>query len=302
MKRVAVSRDEVCVPAFRRKPVISSSPVWPHSVLFELHRLPPMRQPAAIGISHGLVINLDHPLEVTWKKGSSAKAVLFPRGGLCLGSPNTEIPEFSWTSPVLIAVVHVSPELFAGATPPELGCALATVDLPILSLVQSMRTELEQGAPHGAMGGESLGHRLAIYLQQHYGRTGNTKRNWGGLGSRRIRLLTEHIREHQGNPLTLSELAGITDLSVFHFARSFRKEFGVSPCRFLQDLRIRRAKELLRRTSVDQKEISRQLGFSNASHFVRVFKANTGETPGQYRKQRRASVGVEGFLGRDESR
>jgi AraC family transcriptional regulator len=179
---------------------------------------------------------------------------------------------------------------------------MATVDMPVLSLVQSMRAELEQGALHNAIFGESLGHSLALYLQRRYSRTGNLEKRWGGLGSRRLRLLTEYLREPQANPLTLSKLAAITGLSVFHFAHSFRKDFGVSPYQFLQDLRVGRAKELLCRTSVDQKEISRQLGFASASHFVRVFKANTGETPGQYRKQRRASVGVKDFFGLNKSR
>jgi AraC-like DNA-binding protein len=261
-----------------------------------------MRQPASICVGHGLVINLGHPLEVAWKKQSLARRVLFPRGGLCIGSPDTEIPEFSWTRPALTAVVHVSSELFGGATLPELRCEMATVDLQVLSLVQSMRTELEQGAPGSALYGEFLGHRLALYFQQRYGRVGNAEKRQGGLGSRRIRLLTEYIREHPSNSLTLSELAGVAGLSIFHFARNFRKEFGVSPHRFLQDLRIGWAKELLSRTSVDLAEISRRLGFSNASHFVRVFKATTGETPGHYRRRMRASSGAKGCLVRDESR
>jgi AraC-like DNA-binding protein len=68
--------------------------------------------------------------------------------------------------------------------------------------------------------------------------------------------------------------------------RHFRKQFGTTPARFANQLRIAEAKRHLRQGDEPLEELSFRLGFADASHFSRVFRKNTGESPAEYRRRR----------------
>ena len=62
----------------------------------------------------------------------------------------------------------------------------------------------------------------------------------------------------------------------------FKKEFGISPKKYQNHVKIERAKDMLYEGSVTQ--VAMRLGFVNISHFIRLFKAEYGLTPKQYLK------------------
>ena len=66
--------------------------------------------------------------------------------------------------------------------------------------------------------------------------------------------------------------------------RQFKAHFGVSPAQYLNNLRINRAKELLRTTALPIYEICEQIGVENASYLIKLFRAHEGMTPYAYRK------------------
>jgi AraC-like DNA-binding protein len=75
----------------------------------------------------------------------------------------------------------------------------------------------------------------------------------------------------------------------FHFdylARCLKKYTGMSPLQYVHDLQIRRAKSLLENSELSVFEIGRQVGIDNANYFIRLFRKQTGITPGQYRSAR----------------
>ena len=96
------------------------------------------------------------------------------------------------------------------------------------------------------------------------------------------RVLT-YIDDHLGQPLRLTDLAGLVRMSPFHFARVFKAETGEAPAQFLRRRRIERALELLRDTRLSIAEIAYQTGFSSQSHLTNRIRAATGSTPGQIR-------------------
>lgn len=101
-----------------------------------------------------------------------------------------------------------------------------------------------------------------------------------------IEELVRELRENvQRRIPSLDEMAHQLGFSTSHFRALFKKHVGVSPGRFLKDLRTLEAKRCLQETVLPIKEISDRLGFANLSHFYRAFKTEVGATPSQYRKQ-----------------
>ncbi|MBL8995083.1 MAG: helix-turn-helix transcriptional regulator [Spirochaetia bacterium] len=70
---------------------------------------------------------------------------------------------------------------------------------------------------------------------------------------------------------------------------AFRKEFGLSPLRYLIQKRIEEAKRLLAASSDPIREVARQTGFEDEFYFSRVFKKETGLSPRAFRKNGGAS-------------
>jgi AraC family transcriptional regulator len=84
--------------------------------------------------------------------------------------------------------------------------------------------------------------------------------------------------------IDLPAIAGATGLSPSHFARRFRVTTGKAPHQYLTQLRIERARRLLRETDTDIVEVAFACGFANQEHMTRLFKQHCGTTPAAYRK------------------
>ena len=84
--------------------------------------------------------------------------------------------------------------------------------------------------------------------------------------------------------MSLAELAGVVQLSVFHFTRKFRAEFGCPPHAYVMRKRIERAKAQLAKRDIPLKVVAANSGFSDQSHMTRLFQRLLGVTPAAYRK------------------
>lgn len=79
--------------------------------------------------------------------------------------------------------------------------------------------------------------------------------------------------------LPISTYAGASHISLSRFRELFQKQFGMSPVKYRNKLRIERAKELLDAGDMTVSEVSYASGFENISYFYRCFKKETGEMP-----------------------
>jgi AraC family transcriptional regulator len=109
----------------------------------------------------------------------------------------------------------------------------------------------------------------------------------GGLAPWQKRKATEFLSDNLANNVRLCQVAKECELSVSHFARSFKETFGVSAYRWLIQQRLNRAQHFLLNTSLPLVDIAIQSGFPDQPSFTRVFKRNLGVSPGRWRKQRR---------------
>jgi AraC family transcriptional regulator len=106
----------------------------------------------------------------------------------------------------------------------------------------------------------------------------------GGLAPWQARRAAEMIRESIDGNIHLSDMARECGLSVSHFARAFRKSFGMSPYRWLLERRVDRAKALLATSDLPIADIALQSGFSDQAAFTRAFARLVGDSPGRWRR------------------
>lgn len=97
--------------------------------------------------------------------------------------------------------------------------------------------------------------------------------------------ILEYFRSNYASPITEQELAALVHLSVNYMHRLFYKDMGVPPIHYLNLVRIRRAKNLLKETNLPISTIAEHVGFSSGNYFSRLFqKYNHNISPSEYRK------------------
>ena len=101
-----------------------------------------------------------------------------------------------------------------------------------------------------------------------------------------VKLLDEYIAqqaEKDGLP-TVAYFADKCCYSSKYFGELVKTETGRTAKDFINDRVLRRAKQLLDDDAFSITQVSQQLGFEYPQHFVRFFKARTGQTPSEYRR------------------
>ncbi len=91
----------------------------------------------------------------------------------------------------------------------------------------------------------------------------------------------EYIEEAYHTPIRVKELADMCGISTRRYSDVFKRRTGKTVVQYLNDKRVRYAQERLRETGQIM-YAAVAAGFSDATHFYRVFKRSTGLTPGQY--------------------
>ncbi|CAA6679664.1 MULTISPECIES: AraC family transcriptional regulator [unclassified Lentimonas] len=100
-----------------------------------------------------------------------------------------------------------------------------------------------------------------------------------------IRKTLNFIHENFDKTLTLDEMASMCGASESYFCRMFKHETGMTFLGYLNGLRVERACVLLRDSCDSALEICYNVGFNEYTHFGRLFKKITGQSPAEYRKQ-----------------
>ncbi|MDY2654811.1 MULTISPECIES: AraC family ligand binding domain-containing protein [Eisenbergiella] len=101
--------------------------------------------------------------------------------------------------------------------------------------------------------------------------------------NRQIQSLCQYMEEHFAENVTLDELLSITDFGKSYLLRSFTRQTGVSPYRYLQTIRLDKAKRFLEE-GIAPIDAAGMAGFSDQSHFTHFFKEFIGLTPKQYQR------------------
>jgi AraC-like DNA-binding protein len=105
-----------------------------------------------------------------------------------------------------------------------------------------------------------------------------------------VEFMLESIRERYHEDLSLDMLADKLGLTPSYVSRYFKDKLGVNFSDSLNEMRIKKAKELLGASNDPVRDIATRVGYMNVTSFIRMFKKGTGLTPSDFRKTENASV------------
>ncbi|MBI1243428.1 MAG: helix-turn-helix domain-containing protein [Alphaproteobacteria bacterium] len=99
----------------------------------------------------------------------------------------------------------------------------------------------------------------------------------------KIRSVEEYVRANFARDLSIAQLARRASMGERNFIRRFKAATGFMPGNFIRTLRVAAAKELLEADGAAVQVIAERVGYSDHAFFRRLFKRQTGMTPGEYR-------------------
>jgi AraC-like DNA-binding protein len=171
----------------------------------------------------------------------------------------------------------------------ELG---VSVQSPLVSMGEDLQlarlfNEVLQTLEHGSsflnllQASHALAHLLAVSIRHRHEHTRDASDAVEKVAQGII-----YMSEHLDQPLRVSALAALANLSQAHFSVLFKQQTGCSPRDYLHLLRIHRACQLLRGSTLNVKEIASKLGYLDQFHFSRQFKAFQDLSPTEYRERK----------------
>lgn len=104
-----------------------------------------------------------------------------------------------------------------------------------------------------------------------------------GLSLSRKKRVLGFIQDHMTENITLDAMASVAAMSKFHFARSFKCTFGITPMQAVMRTRAAAAKKAIRHGRLQLSDIAAMCGYRSQSHMTDHFKIIYGVTPGAYR-------------------
>lgn len=107
----------------------------------------------------------------------------------------------------------------------------------------------------------------------------------GEVYSKPVVLCIDYIYNHLHETIRTQDLAAQVGLNRSYLSTLFKKETGQSVCAYILSKRMEAAQNMLRFSEYSYAEIAAILAFSSQSHFIRVFRAQTGYTPKSFRNR-----------------
>ena len=288
--RIEVYEDGRRAPVAPRLPVLSSAFLG-EDVILEKHLTP---RSAHYGereqTNHTLFLYEGEPVRAAWKADGkqfngwlrSGRLWIVPRsmphtssfqgphGGVLLSIGNSHLER------------HIGPLMRGGRI--ELAPGFNLEDGQLEHLLRGLLAVAEDGSCADALVGELLVNAACIRLAKHYAVSKlKIVPCRGGLPAARLKRVLEYIEANLGKNITLSELAGVVNMSLYYFAVLFRQSTGLSPHRYVLNQRVERAKELLHDPKLSVLDVSMNVGFEHQNNFARAFRRVIGVSPTQFR-------------------
>jgi AraC family transcriptional regulator len=153
------------------------------------------------------------------------------------------------------------------------------------TIATELRKECATGFPRGSMFLQSASVALLAQLAYIFDRATPEVEPRRALSKLKLSLVLEYIESNLDHNVTLSELAGLVELTPRYFCEVFRRAMGRPPHQFQIEQRIERAKSLLHQPFMSLSDIALGVGFSSQSHLNVYFRRIVGVTPAHYRSE-----------------
>jgi AraC-like DNA-binding protein len=125
---------------------------------------------------------------------------------------------------------------------------------------------------------ENLAPPVGGYALHKITKEARQERRQGPLTQKAIR----HVSQHFSKDCTLSDSARALGCHPVHLSRTFKGEVGVDFHQYVHQVRITHAKRLLHTRNMNVTRVAYEVGYADSSHFCRIFKQATGQTPTEF--------------------
>ncbi len=193
-----------------------------------------------------------------------------------------------WTYRVLYPQVSVVSSVAA-----ELGAQRGTPWFPDTVIYDAATAALLRQAHQAAEHGDRLASStlltaaLTRLLRAHSAAPSSDGHPTPSRSPTSVQAVRDLLPQRLADPPSLAELAALTGLSQFALLRAFRQETGMPPHAYLNQLRVRRARQLLD-GGLAPADVAAQIGFADQAHLTRHFKRVVGVPPAAYQRERLA--------------
>lgn len=177
-------------------------------------------------------------------------------------------------------------ELF-GASELEMKGSCFAFSPALRELLNTFIRECHADLPGAALMQENIALQIAITLLREscHNLSGLTCQSVPYHDDAAVKKAIEYITDNYQNRLSLSEISKATHYSSYHLLRLFKRHTGTTPFEYLLNLKIEKAKDLLKKTDCTMQQICNLCAFGSLSYFSRVFREKTGVSPTEYKKQ-----------------
>ncbi|WP_087005788.1 helix-turn-helix domain-containing protein [Rhizobium sullae] len=167
----------------------------------------------------------------------------------------------------------------------SLSADTASKDIVLANLARALIPALEKPDEANTLFVDQMTTAIGTYLVQRYGgQAARTADRLRRLSRAHEDLAKGLLLENLDGNVSISEVAQMCNLSRGYFIRAFRETTGMTPYQWVLRKRIDRARDLLRASDAALAEVAIACGFSDQSHFTRVFADIVGTTPGSWRR------------------
>jgi AraC family transcriptional regulator len=157
-------------------------------------------------------------------------------------------------------------------------------DPPVWNLGNLFLAEARSGGLSGKLYVDYLAHALVLRLLSLWKMQRMLPFREASLPTLSLRRVMERMQADPSANWDLATLAGESGFSRNHFIRMFRKSIGLTPHRYLLQLRVEKAKSMLKQRRQHLIDIAASCGFANEAHLSRTFRALLGVNPSEYRR------------------
>ena len=288
--RIRVRQGQEYVALAPGVPTLSSAQFSCEGALLERHAHGAHTTERHQHLSHFVQLHLSEPTPFFWRsQGKQGNKIMGP-GSIIVVSRGTE-DSVSFAKPVKRILLNLEPSVLQQAFADngtgrdvELIPQWGVQDRQVEYILRALEAGLEAGLPGGRLFGESLLCALAVHLLRGYAVTPPSDVKPGnGLPRARLSRVIEYVEANLDREIALATLAETAGMSTHYFSELFKQSVHVSPHQYVLRRRIERARRLLGDPRVTVLEAAVRSGFSDQSHFTKIFRRIVGVTPTGYR-------------------